>query len=158
PKKLPCRLKASTRCVFATKMTPTPSPPPRRARPAGRNRQGPAPSEARSASAYNTMLLAHLFERIISVGSLRLIDARGRSFVFEGSPGASVAIRLHDPVLHWKLLVGPRLFLPEAYVDGALTIEEGSLYDLIDLMTTNIELLPEGFLGNNQNEASIPLR
>jgi cyclopropane-fatty-acyl-phospholipid synthase len=95
------------------------------------------------------MLLAHLFERIVSVGRLRIVDAGGRSFAFEGSPGTSVAIRLHDPALHWKLLVRPRLFLPEAFVDGTLTIEEGSLYDLIDLMTTNIELLPEGFLGHH---------
>jgi len=104
------------------------------------------------------MLLAHLFERIISVGRLRIVDAGGRSFAFEGSPGTSVAIRLHDPALHWKLLVRPRLFLPEAFVDGTLTIEEGSLYDLIDLMTTNIELLPEGFLGHHLNDAFSPLR
>ena len=60
--------------------------------------------------------------------------------------------------LHWKLLVRPRLFLPEAFVDGTLTIEEGSLYDLIDLMTTNIELLPEGLLGHHLNDAFSPLR
>jgi cyclopropane-fatty-acyl-phospholipid synthase len=104
------------------------------------------------------MLLAHLFERIIRVGKLRIVDAGGRSFAFQGSPGANVAIRFHDPTLHWKLLVRPRLFLPEAYVDGTLTIEEGSLYDLIDLMTTNIELLPEGFLGHHVNGAFSPLR
>jgi cyclopropane-fatty-acyl-phospholipid synthase len=104
------------------------------------------------------MLLARLFERIISVGRLRVVDAGGRSVTFEGSPGASVAIRFHDPALHWKLLVRPRLFLPEAYVDGTLTIEEGSLYDLIDLMTTNIERLPEGFLGHHLNGTFSPLR
>jgi cyclopropane-fatty-acyl-phospholipid synthase len=104
------------------------------------------------------MLLAHLFERIISVGSLRIIDGGGRSFAFEGSPGASVAIRFHDPALHWKLLVRPRLFMPEAYVDGSLTIEEGNLYDFIDLMTANLELLPEGFLGRYLNGAFSPLR
>src|SRR5216683_5660792 len=103
-------------------------------------------------------LLAHLFERIGTVGRLCIIDAHGRRHVFAGSPGPDVAIRLHDPALHWKLLVRPRLFLPEAYVDGTLTIEEGSLYDLIDLMTTNIELLPEGFLGHHLNDAFSPLR
>src|SRR6266436_9358360 len=113
PKKLPCRLKASIRCVFATKMTPKPGRPLPKARPAGRNGRGPASSEAQSASAYDTMLLAHLLERTLSVGRLRVVDAGGRSFAFEGSPGASVAIRLHDPALHWKLLVRPRLFLPE---------------------------------------------
>ena len=40
----------------------------------------------------------------------------------------------------------PRLYLPEAFVDGTLTIEEGSLYDLVDLLQANIEAMPEGVL------------
>jgi cyclopropane-fatty-acyl-phospholipid synthase len=104
------------------------------------------------------MLSAHLFKRIIRVGRLHVIDADGRPFDFAGSPSASVAIRLHDPALHWKLLVRPRLFLPEAYVDGTLTIEEGSLYDLIDLITANLELLPAGFLARHLNGAAGPMR
>src|SRR5262245_27520476 len=133
-KKLRCRPEASTRCARATETTAESSWPPPIPR--------PAPGEARSVAAApivcDAMLLAHLFERIISIGRLRVVDADGRSFAFEGSPGTSVAIRFHDPGLHWKLLVRPRLFLPEAYVDGTLTIEEGSLYDLIDLMSVNL--------------------
>ena len=104
------------------------------------------------------MLLTHFFKRIITVGRLRVVDARGRSHAFEGSPGASVTIRLHDPALHWKLLVRPRLYLPEAYVDGTLTIEDGSLYDLIDLLAANIECLPEGLLERLLNGTVAPLR
>jgi cyclopropane-fatty-acyl-phospholipid synthase len=104
------------------------------------------------------MLLTHLFKRIITVGRLRVIDARGRSHAFEGSRGASVAIRLHDPALHWKLFVRPRLYLPEAYVDGTLTIEDGSLYDLIDLLAANIGRLPEGLLERLLNGYLAPLR
>ena len=90
------------------------------------------------------MLLARLFERIITQGRLRVIDAHGRKHSFEGSPGGEVAIRLHDPTLHWRLLVRPRLYLPEAFVDGTLTIEEGSLYVLLDLLAVNLENLPAG--------------
>jgi cyclopropane-fatty-acyl-phospholipid synthase len=104
------------------------------------------------------MLLTRLFKRIITIGRLRVIDAHGRSHVFAGSPGINVAIRLHDPVLHRKLLVRPRLLLPEAYVDGTLTIEEGSLYDLIDLLAVNLEALPEGFLGHFLNGSGTALR
>jgi cyclopropane-fatty-acyl-phospholipid synthase len=90
------------------------------------------------------MLLSRLFERIIRVGQLRVIDVGGRQNCFTGSPGGEVAIRLHDPALHWKLLVRPRLHLPEAFVDGTLTIEQGSLYDLLDLLAVNLESLPAG--------------
>jgi cyclopropane-fatty-acyl-phospholipid synthase len=92
------------------------------------------------------MLLTRLFERIITAGRLRITDARGRSHDVTGTPGPSVAIRLHDPALHWKLVVRPRLYLPEAFMDGTLTIEDGSLYDLVDLLALNLEALPEGVL------------
>src|SRR3954452_12696789 len=83
------------------------------------------------------MLLATLLRRIIRIGRLTVIDAAGRRCVFTGSPGPEAAIRLHDKALHWKLLANPRLNVPEAYMDGTLTIEEGSLYDFIDVLTAN---------------------
>src|ERR1700747_2150242 len=104
------------------------------------------------------MLLTRLFERLITTGHLRVVDARGRSNVFEGSAGANVAVRFHDPSLHWKLLVRPRLFLPETYMDGTLTIEEGSLYDLIDQLAVNLEALPEGLFAHFVNGSFSALR
>ena len=104
------------------------------------------------------MLLTQLIKPLITIGRLRVVDARGRSCVFEGSPGTSVAIKLHDPALHWKLFARPRLVLPEAYMDGKLTIEEGSLYDLIDLLAANLEGLPDGFLSRFLNGSIAPLR
>jgi cyclopropane-fatty-acyl-phospholipid synthase len=104
------------------------------------------------------MLPKRLLKRLITIGRLRVVDARGRSSAFEGAPGPRVAIRLHDPALHWKLLVRPRLFLPEAYMHGTLTVEEGSLYDLIDLLATNLERIPDGFLGRLLNGSGTALR
>ena len=84
------------------------------------------------------MLLASVLARLVRVGRLSVIDAAGSRHVFEGSPGPSATIRLHDRALHWKLLLKPRLFIPEAYMAGTLTTEEGSsLYDFIDVMVSN---------------------
>jgi cyclopropane-fatty-acyl-phospholipid synthase len=99
------------------------------------------------------MLLTRFFERIITVGQLRINDAGGKSHTIAASPGPSVAIRLHDPALHWKLVVRPHLYLPEAFVDGTLTIEEGSLYELIDLLVLNLDALPEGVLSQLLNRS-----
>jgi cyclopropane-fatty-acyl-phospholipid synthase len=105
------------------------------------------------------MLLAHLSEWIITKGRLRVTDARGRKHCFEGSPGGDVAIWLHDPTLHWKLLIRPRLYLPEAFVDGTLTLEQGSLYDLLDLLAVNLERLPAGPVASFLNgQLSLPRR
>jgi cyclopropane-fatty-acyl-phospholipid synthase len=83
------------------------------------------------------MLLTSVLARLIRVGRLSVIDATGTRHVFEGSPGPSATIRLHDSALHWKLLLRPRLFVGEAYMDGTLTIEEGTLYDFLDVLAAN---------------------
>ena len=84
------------------------------------------------------MLLAQFFHGFIKEGQLTLIDAAGRSHRC-GDParGPSVTIRLHDRGLHRKLLLNPRLSAGEAYMDGGLTVENGSIYDLLDLIGRN---------------------
>jgi len=104
------------------------------------------------------MLLRRLFQRIVTIGHLRVVDAHGRSNDFAGSAGTSVVIRLHDQALHWKLLVRPRLVLPEAYMNGTLTIEEGTLFDLVDLLAANLESLPDGILGRLLSGSGTALR
>jgi len=87
------------------------------------------------------MLLARLLTRITRVGRIEIVDAAGRSHVFAGSPGPAVRVRLHDAALHWRLVANPWLYLPEAYMDGTLTVEEGGIYDLIELLVRNEELM-----------------
>src|SRR5260370_92904 len=83
------------------------------------------------------MLLASVLARVIRIGRLSVIDAAGTTHLFEGSPGPSATIRLRDPALHWKLLLKPRLFVAEAYMDCTLTVEEGRLYDFLDVLVSN---------------------
>src|SRR5260370_493001 len=97
------------------------------------------------------MLLSCLLERFVTIGRLRVIDAGGSLHTFDGSCGPSVTIRLHDPALHWKLVARPRLYFAEAFMDGKLTIEEGSLYDLIDLLAVNLEAMPAGLIARLLN-------
>jgi cyclopropane-fatty-acyl-phospholipid synthase len=92
------------------------------------------------------MLLSPLFARFITVGRLDVIDPGGTRHSFAGIPGPAATIRLHDPALYWKFLLSPRLHFPEAYVDGTMTVEDGTLYDLMDLLAQNLEALPRGLL------------
>lgn len=88
------------------------------------------------------MLAGHLLKRLMKEGTLRVIDARGRLHEFSGKPGAVATIRLHDSALHWKLFWNPRLFAGEAYMDGTLTLEEGTtVFDFIDLVGHNLHLI-----------------
>jgi cyclopropane-fatty-acyl-phospholipid synthase len=87
-----------------------------------------------------TMLLASLLRRLVRVGRLTLIDAGGAVHRFgDGDENASaVTIRVHDPSLHWRLALRPELVAGEAYMDGTLTVEDGSIYDFLDLIGRNV--------------------
>ena len=74
---------------------------------------------------------------MIRIGRCDLIDAAGQHHIFGGTPGPAVTVRLHDKSLYRKLLLNPRLSVGEAYMDGTLTIENGGLYDLMELLTRN---------------------
>lgn len=85
------------------------------------------------------MLLARFLDGIIGEGDFGLIDARGRSHRFGNGAPPRVTIRLQDSATERRLLLNPRLALGEAYMDGTLTIEEGTLFDFIDLVGRNIQ-------------------
>ncbi len=87
------------------------------------------------------MLLARLLRRLIKVGHLTVIDATGGRHEFgktEGEPRAT--IRLHKKALHTKLFLNPILYLGEAYMDGTLTLEEGTLDEFFKVIGANLEL------------------
>ncbi len=85
------------------------------------------------------MLLVRFLGAVIDQGEFTLIDSRGRAYNFGDGAAPRVAIRLHDKATERRLLLNPRLAAGEAYMEGKLTIEEGTLYDLIDLIGRNIE-------------------
>jgi cyclopropane-fatty-acyl-phospholipid synthase len=84
------------------------------------------------------MLASKLLRSLMTEGQLTVIDAAGVSHVFAGRPGPAVTVRLHNRALHHRLLLNPKLAVGEAYMDGTLTIEDASLYDLIDLLARNL--------------------
>ncbi len=87
------------------------------------------------------MLVAHLFRRIIRHGSLRVLDANGKTHDFGEQRPPEVIVRIHDSRTDRRLLLHPRLALGEAYMEGGLTIEQGTLYDLMDLLGRNRDVI-----------------
>ena len=84
-------------------------------------------------------MLASLFlRRVITKGTLTVIDANGKAHVFGGGESPRVTIRLHDKALHHRLLISPKLAAGEAYMDGKLTVEDGTLYDFLNLAGMNM--------------------
>jgi cyclopropane-fatty-acyl-phospholipid synthase len=78
----------------------------------------------------------HLLARGIEKGCITLIEPGGRTQSFgRGEP--RVTLRMADRATDWALAFNPWLKVGEAYMAGKLTIEEGSLYDLIEIGMAN---------------------
>ncbi|MBM3487132.1 MAG: class I SAM-dependent methyltransferase [Alphaproteobacteria bacterium] len=104
------------------------------------------------------MLVARALQSIVKVGSLELADAKGRTHRIEGGPGPSVAASLHDPRLHWKLLTNPFLHVGEAYMNGTLKIDRGTLGDLIELCCANLSTIGDNPLFKYRDWLGLKLR
>jgi cyclopropane-fatty-acyl-phospholipid synthase len=87
------------------------------------------------------MLLDWLLTRLIRVGVLTLVDANGQIRVYRGEPGPEVRIRLHKKALHWRLPLNMQMTTGEAYMDGTLTVENGSVFDFLTLAAMNLPSL-----------------
>ena len=85
-------------------------------------------------------MFARLLRAGIKTGHIALIDHQGRRQDF-GSGAPSVTLRMHDPALGLQLGLSPWLKVGEAYMEGTLTVEEGTLYDFIDIAMRNTQSL-----------------
>ncbi|HEX7110441.1 MAG TPA: class I SAM-dependent methyltransferase, partial [Aestuariivirga sp.] len=76
-------------------------------------------------------------QRFVKVGTLTILDVEGKPHVFKGKAGPEVTIRLRDRKLYRSLFLHPELKAGEAYVDGTLTIEKGTIRDFLTLSVMN---------------------
>jgi cyclopropane-fatty-acyl-phospholipid synthase len=83
------------------------------------------------------MLFPAILKSVIRIGSLRLIDGAGRIHNYgDGSP-PHCTVRLHARRLDYTLALNPELSIGEAYMSGLLTVEEGTLYDVLEIAARN---------------------
>ena len=84
------------------------------------------------------MLVARALRKLLKTGSLTLIDADSHRHEIRGAaPGRHAAIRLTDKALHRRLLLSPYVAVGEAYMDGTLRVEEGTLEDFLEILMIN---------------------
>jgi len=88
-----------------------------------------------------TATLNGVLKKLIQRGRLTVIYADGSQYDFgECEPGEpNVAIRLTTEKTPWLIALRPDRYLGEAYMDGHLLIEQGDLWDLLDLCGRNVK-------------------
>jgi len=94
-------------------------------------------------------LLFILLRQFFRAGSLTVTTAAGSSFTFGDGSGPPLAVRFTSSRAQRATLLDPELKLGEAYMDGTLVVEQGSIADVIatlvrqdPLYSPNWALLP----------------
>ncbi|HEX7782415.1 MAG TPA: cyclopropane-fatty-acyl-phospholipid synthase family protein [Sphingobium sp.] len=86
-------------------------------------------------------LLAALLTRLIRKGSLRVIDAEGRTHLFGEPPGNDppLTLRFTDRRTPLRAAFNPALALGEAYMDGRMLVEHGDILAFATLVGRNTQ-------------------
>ena len=79
-------------------------------------------------------LLAWLLKRFIRRGTLRVTTAQGSVFTVGDGRAPRAAIRFTTKAAQRGVLLNPELKLGEAYMDGSLRVEQGTIGDLLAIV------------------------
>lgn len=94
-------------------------------------------------SGWGRMALGHMLRRIVRTGSLTVILAGAKPIIVgDGLTANAATIRIRDARTAWRLALNPDLALGEAYMDGALVVERGTIWNVLDLIGRNLAALP----------------
>jgi cyclopropane-fatty-acyl-phospholipid synthase len=86
------------------------------------------------------MILDRFLSHLIRHGTLSVTFASGRKATFVGSEaGPDIAIKFADQATERRLFLNPDLVVGEAFMDGTLTVENGDIYNFLELCLMNLE-------------------
>ncbi|MEE2661452.1 MAG: cyclopropane-fatty-acyl-phospholipid synthase family protein [Pseudomonadota bacterium] len=91
------------------------------------------------------MLFKSLLKFAIQTGALKVIDHKGTVVSYGDGSSPKCTIRLKNPRLDYTIPFNPGLNVPEAYMNGELVVEDGTLYDFVELAAinySNVESFP----------------
>ncbi len=87
-------------------------------------------------------MLDAFLKSLIKTGDLTIVQSDGKSGRYGDGTGVPVTVKL-GPGAAARLGRNPQLALGECYMDGSLTIEQGDMYDLMDLVGKNMGARPK---------------
>src|SRR5262249_30112315 len=78
-------------------------------------------------------LLRTVLDRLVRAGNLRVTTAAGSTLTFGDGTGEEIAVRLVSRAAERAIVLDPELRVGEAYMDGSLVVERGSIADVLAL-------------------------
>ena len=79
-------------------------------------------------------LIGRFIDQLLPVGSITAIQPDGQRGTYGPGGGRHVTVRLHDRRVGLEIFRNPRLKFGELYIDGRVTIEDGTILDLLELV------------------------
>ena len=83
-------------------------------------------------------LLRAVLQKLIRVGNLRVTGADGSTFTCGDGTSAAIGVRFTSRAWQLAVVIDPELRLGEAYMNGALVVEQGSIAELLDIVVRNV--------------------
>jgi len=83
-------------------------------------------------------LLASLLRLVVKTGRLVLIDSTGHECEVGDGTGLPLILRFNDKHVALEIAWNPNLKFGEAYMDGRISIENGTIADVLELFARNI--------------------
>ena len=88
------------------------------------------------------MLVNGFFRRLIRCGTLLITDSKGKTHEFKGElEGPTAHVQFHDPRIERRILWNGSLALGEGYMDRSWSVVDGSLYDCLEVIGRNLQIV-----------------
>ena len=80
-------------------------------------------------------LIGGFVEKLLTTGSITLLRPGHEPATYGRAVGKHLTVRFTDRKVGFDIAKNPRLGLGEAYMDGRLIVEDGTILDLLELIT-----------------------
>ena len=86
------------------------------------------------------MILARFLSKFFTKEGIVLIDSQGQKYICGDVKNKEkpLTLKLLKKDLNWKLLIYPELYFGEEYYKGNIEIENGTIYDFLNLSLIHI--------------------
>ena len=79
-------------------------------------------------------LIGKLVDKLLTKGSITLLRPGKEAETFGKGGGKHLTVRFTDRQVAFDIAPNPRLKLGEAYMDGRVVIEDGTILDLLEMV------------------------
>src|SRR4051812_13381480 len=89
-------------------------------------------------------LIGRLVDKLLKQGRITIVSPGGKRETVGPGGGTALTVRFADDRVGFEILKNPRLGAGEAYMDGRLVVEDGTILELLELVTGSNRWEDEG--------------